>query len=268
MPLFALGLILLLGVGAYHYLPNIQSHIGPSVVTTTYTTTLANGAVNVVATTMSSTALIIPLYTYPTDTSWQAVINAKQANPSLKIIAIINPNSGPGTSSDQNYVYGILHLEQSGITVLGYVYTGYAGESLSSVEAQVSDYQVWYGTNGIFFDGESSSTANVQYYQTLQSYCSCFTVGNPGTNIPSSYFGIFNIQIIYENAGTPSLSYLQQYSPRQEFGFVAYGVSSLDPTFVAQASQYAGAMYITNAGLPNPYDVLPVYFAQEAQLLA
>ena len=76
--------------------------------------------------TQTPTGLIVPLYAYPTNPTWNALIQAKQSHPNVPIIAIINPNSGPGSSSDPSYVSGIASLQSAGISVVGYVPTGYA----------------------------------------------------------------------------------------------------------------------------------------------
>jgi Spherulation-specific family 4. len=49
---------------------------------------------------------MIALYTYP-DSTWDVVAQAKSAHPSVPVVAIINPNNGPGSSRDANYVSGI-----------------------------------------------------------------------------------------------------------------------------------------------------------------
>src|SRR5438445_10481945 len=72
------------------------------------------------------TGLVIPLYTYPTDGTWVAVLNAKNVHETVPIIAVINPSSGPGPTFDVNYLQGIKNFQANGITVLGYVATGYA----------------------------------------------------------------------------------------------------------------------------------------------
>ena len=39
---------------------------------------------------------IIPLYSYPTPGAWDAVIAAKKAYPKVPMMAVVNPNTGPG----------------------------------------------------------------------------------------------------------------------------------------------------------------------------
>src|SRR5438445_5293707 len=80
------------------------------------------------------TGLVIPLYTYPTDGTWTAVLNAKNAHLTVPFIAVINPNNGPGSALDQNYLQGIKGFQASGIIVLGYVATGYGSKLLTNLE--------------------------------------------------------------------------------------------------------------------------------------
>jgi hypothetical protein len=207
--------------------------------------------------------IVIPLYVSP-GADWTSVIQAKQANPSVPFLVIINPNSGPGTAEDSSYAAGIQQLQAAGITVLGYVDTAYAGDSTSSVEANVNLYNTWYHVNGIMFDDMSNSVAEESYYATLNSYVKSigmtFTMGNPGTPVPTSEIGVFNLLDIYESNGLPVLSNLPTGYPTSDFSLISIGVPNLDTSFLSSASNYASYVYITNAGLPNPYDALPSYF--------
>ncbi|MDG6998338.1 MAG: spherulation-specific family 4 protein [Nitrososphaerota archaeon] len=208
--------------------------------------------------------IVIPLYTYPGST-WTEVIQAKNAYPSVPFVVVINPNSGPGTSQDSNYAQGIQNLQAAGIKVLGYVDTAYAGDSISSVEANVNLYNTWYHVNGIMFDDMSNLATDQSYYATLNTYVKSLgmtlTMGNPGATVPTSEVGVFNILDIYESSGLPSLSSLL-YSgyPTSDFSMVAFGVPSISTSFLSSASSYVGYIYLTDAGLPNPYGVLPSYF--------
>src|SRR2546422_6082825 len=230
--------------------------------------------------TFGNSGLAIPLFTYPcfttTQCTWTNVIQARQAYPSVPLLAVINPNSGPGRFKDTNYVQGIKNLQAAGVVVLGYVWTGYGRASLSKVENQVSSYKNWYAVNGIFFEGMAYITGSEKYYSTLNSYVKSlgmtYTMGNPGTTTLKSYVGTLDSIIIHEDAGTPSLSYLASatFYPsygNSNFGFLAYSVPSLDTSFETSASTYVQWMYITNDGLSNPWDTLPSYFMNEVAAL-
>src|SRR5947208_840353 len=221
----------------------------------------------------SSSGVVIPLYTYPTDGSWAATLQAKSAHPNVPIIAVINPNNGPGGSSDSNYVQGVKDFQAAGIIVLGYVATGYASQLISSLESQVSSYKNWYSLNGIMFDEMSNVQGNENYYSTLNTYVKSLgmtmTMGNPGTSVPSSYIGTLDSLCIFEQGGLPTLSYLSSYSghPKSNFAYIGLSVSSLNTSFEVSSSNYVQWIYITDAGGGNPYNVLPSYFMNEVAAL-
>ncbi|HXU94936.1 MAG TPA: spherulation-specific family 4 protein, partial [Candidatus Nitrosotalea sp.] len=97
----------------------------------------------------SSTGVMVALYTYP-DGTWDTVAQAKSAHPSVPVVAIINPNNGPGSSRDANYVSGIQKLHAAGVVVLGYDATGYASRGISAVESDINTWKSLYSIDGIF----------------------------------------------------------------------------------------------------------------------
>lgn len=215
----------------------------------------------------SSIGIIIPLYTYPGST-WNTVINEKMQHPSVPIIAIINPNSGPGAVKDQNYATGINNLKEAGVTVLGYVTTVYSTRDANLVMSEIDRYYSWYNIDGIFFDEMSTSLSNVAYYSSLDLYTkskgATFTVGNPGTDTISSYVGTVDNIIIYETSGLPDLSILGGWHlnyDKSNFSLLAYAVPSMSDTFVNNVSDMVGYLYLTDDNLPNPWDSLPPYFS-------
>jgi hypothetical protein len=222
----------------------------------------------------TNTGIMIPLYTYP-GTTWDTVIATKNAHPSVPIVAIINPNSGPGNSKDTNYVTGIQNLQSAGVVVIGYVATGYGSRSSSTVQADINTYKSWYPQiNGIFFDEMSNSGGDETYYQNLSNYAKSvgfiFTVGNPGTETLPSYVGTMDNIIIYETGGLPSLTSLGGWHTeydKSNFSFLAYGVGTLSTTFVQNAANYVSYMYITNDNLSNPWDSVTPYFSDLAAAL-
>jgi len=232
-------------------------------------------ATTTTTTTMVSTGIVVPLYTYPTDSSWSTLISIKQSYPTVPIIAIINPSSGVGGSQDPNFVTGIEQLQAAGITVLGYVYTSYAGRDLQSIETEMSEYQSWYGVNGIFFDEMSGAADTQSYYSTLANYSESLgltmTMGNPGAGVSTNLVGVFTNLCIYENAGLPSLSQLSAYPSygKQYFSFIAYGVEGFPgQSTVLSTATYVSYLYISDLGGGNPYNGLPSYLTSEVAALA
>lgn len=225
----------------------------------------------------SPMGIIIPLYIAP-GAAWNAVIAEHEAYPSVPMIVIINPDSGPGTYSSTYNTY-INSMRAAGITVIGYVYTDYGARSSATVETDIASYKSYYTLDGIFFDQMANTAGEASYYTTLQAYvvsesfANSITVGNPGTSIPSALEGIFTNVVIDENSGLPSTATLSTSTsgyPTSNFSFIAYGVSlsSLTASYVTQVRNYVSYMYVTDATLPNPYDVLPSYFATEMSYAA
>lgn len=207
------------------------------------------------------TPIVVPFYVYP-GAAWTALANAKLPPGS---IAVINPDSGPGSASDPNYVSGIKNLQAAGLKVLGYVATGYAGidnkVTLAYAEAQCASYKTWYGVDGIFFD-EMGTLAS--FYSALQSYVKQtlgmeITFGNPGTS--SSLVGTFDVTNVYEGGGLPHNSNFSVYKSSQ-VSFIAYGVSSIDTTALSSILPSVSYFYLTNLSGSNPYDALPSYLSQ------
>jgi hypothetical protein len=238
------------------------------IVTSIFLATLAAGLVHPAsAATQSSTSLIVPLYGYPSAT-WTTLAQQKLANPSVPIVAVINPSNGPGTAQDPNFVSGIQTLKSAGITVIGYTFTNYASTPLASVESAILGYKTLYGLSGVYLDEMSNVPGHESYYSTLTQYADSIgmnlVIGNPGADVPSSYIGTVNAIIIYENSGLPSISFLGGWHtsyPKSNFGIVAYGVSSISPSYIASASNDVGYIYVTDGTMPNPYAALPSYLS-------
>src|SRR5579875_452948 len=164
----------------------------------------------------SSTGIIVPLYMDP-GSYWTQLIQVKNAHPSVPIVAIANPNNGPGSSIDSNYVNGIAQLQSAGIVVVGYVHTLYGSRSTTTLETEMNEWHNWYHVTGIFFDEMANTAGYESYYSNLSSYAAShgmgFTIGNPGTDTIASYMGTESNLCIYEDVGLPSLSTLEGGTP-------------------------------------------------------
>jgi len=189
------------------------------------------------------------------------------------MVAVINPSNGPGGSQNPEYVTGIRNLQNAGVTMLGYVYTNYGERSKSSVESEVSAYKRWYNVNGIMIDEMSNTQGFESYYFALNGYVKSlgmtYTLGNPGIVVPTSFMGTLDCLVIYENSGLPLISGLQRdrgHAP-PNFAYISYGVPTLDTAFETASAAQVRWLYITDDGLPNPYDTLPSYFRAEVATL-
>jgi len=210
----------------------------------------------------------VPLYTPPGDGSWTAIVLAKRQHPSVPVVAVVNPANGPSTAPSAAYAVGIANLQAAGIKVIGYVATGYTARGTAAVQADIDRWKAFYPQiQGIFFDEQSNTTGNEAFYRQVAQYARgqglSFTVGNPGNDTAPTYVGIFDVDLIYENGGVPSLSALGGWHssyPREELGIIPYA-TGLDHAFVKSARAYVGWIYLSDDNLPNPWDSLTSYFA-------
>ena len=218
-----------------------------------------------------TTGVIVPLYSHP-DESWDKLIHEKSYKP-VPIIAIINPDNGPGTKNYE-FVAGIQKLQRAGITVLGYVYTDYGSRDTSSVMSDISSYENWYHVNGIFFDEMSHSPGLETYYANLTKYVKDLgmdtTVGNPGVDTIPSYVGTVDNMVIYENSSLPSLEFLDGWHSnydKSNFSIISYNISNMNSTYIKLASKHVGNIYITDQSNPNPWEKLSSHFDELMSIL-
>jgi hypothetical protein len=212
---------------------------------------------------------IIPLYEYPMGNSWAPVINAKKAHPTVPIIVVVNPSSGPGSTVDSNYTGVVEAITDAGCISVGYVLTDRSTRAMSDAQADIVAYHSFYPRiDGIFFDQMAYTAGGEGYYSALTAFAKgmgfTLTIGNPGTDTLPSYFGTVDILTIYEGAGVPSVSSLGGWHaahPASSFGLFAYSVPSLDGTFVSQAKRQIGYIYLTDDtdAQGNPWSAPPSY---------
>jgi hypothetical protein len=236
------------------------------------TTTGSGGAVSAggnggAATTTPSTGVLVPLYTVPSDKSWTALAAAKSAHLKVPVYAIIDPANGPGAAADAGYAAGIGKLQLAGVTVIGYVPTGYGARSVAAVEADIDRWKSFYPSmQGIFFDEMSVRLGDETLYKTVSQYAKSkgltFTAGNPGIDTKPTFVGATDVILIYEGAGFPATNTLSGWHtsyPKSSFGIFAYGVPALNHALIKEARGYVGFIYVNTDVLPNPWDTVPSY---------
>lgn len=222
--------------------------------------------------------LMIPLYSYPTDNGgaiWQAVQDAASNNPSISVIAIVNPDSGPGTTYDSTYNASVNTMVNAGVKCIGYVSTNYSAVPFATVTSNMDKYKTWYpGITGFFLDEMTNVGSQEVYYSNATKYAVSigkpYTVGNAGTSTTQAYFNTVNNTVIYEKPGLPTAAALDLGFTPSGCTMMAYNVaaSALNQTYIESIIQYSELVYITDDTLPNPYDVLPTYFSQLVTYLA
>ena len=184
------------------------------------------------------------------------------------MIAVINPNNGPGTAARSDYMNGVGQLTGAGVKVAGYVATGYGKRPVAEVKADIDRWRNLYpAAKAIFFDEMANNPGLESHYSSLTSYAKGkgidYTIGNPGVDSKPSYVGTVDTILIVESAGLPSADKLAGWHashPREAFGIIPHSVPSLDAGFVNMAKSHVGYIFVQNDTMPNPWDTLPPYF--------
>jgi hypothetical protein len=218
----------------------------------------------------SSLKISIPTYFYPDEGGlWDQVI----AQAPVMGTVILNPNSGPGSSSDPNYVALAERLHSAGIQVLGYVSTRYGDRPIAEVQQDIGLYADWYQVDGIFLDevpDESRCIGEKNYYQQAAELVrrrATVVVGNPGTRTCEDYLDFMDTLVLFEDTPTGWENYtaapwMQNYEANR-FSLLIHSQpdAALLPTLLEQAQKANfGQIFITDDVLPNPWDSLPGYW--------
>jgi Spherulation-specific family 4 len=225
---------------------------------------------------------LVPLYVYPQlvngQSNWLPLVEAAKKVP---VVAIINPNSGPGGKPNSDYAQGLKILQQGGVKTIGYVATNYGKRSIDQVKADVDVYNTHFGVQGIFLDEGASDKAYLNHYAEIYRYIKSKkrlqqVVINPGNQIDEAYLSkpVADQAVVFENTGKEwpgyrASSYLKKYAP-QRFAMMLHHVTDRDQlkSYIDLAVQRnVGYLYITNDADSNPWDSLPSYWQAEVEMV-
>ena len=220
--------------------------------------------------------LLIPLYIYPSAenlASWQQVA---QARSQINVIAIINPNNGPGGPPNADYQKAMNLLKQAGVTLVGYVPTGYGKRLSEAIRADISMYDTYFPQiDGIFFDEVPTDPAYLNKYQSLEGYAKSFFDGpiifNPGTVPDALYFEFGDIWVLFEDIPSAWQNFaLPDAIAGERVAVLVHTAAVGEMRRIVRDIRnqgLAGYVYITDDREPNPWDTLPSYFDEEIQRL-
>ena len=217
--------------------------------------------------------ILIPAYFDPTDSPklWTQLNNA--AN-SKEIVAIANPNNGPGKKQQESYASAINALKTNGGKTVGYILSGYGKRGIDLMKKDIDNWLTWYpGIDGIFVDEMSNTNKadHINLYQDIFNYIkgkntNLRVIGNPGINTLEAYMPTVDTVIIYEDTQANFKSYKQDaWNLRYDasrFGMLFYNATEADMNSLGATidTMHVGSRYCTNDKLNNPWDSLPVYF--------
>jgi hypothetical protein len=221
-------------------------------------------------------ALLVPAYFAPSSGYWGQLTTAAQRVP---LVAIANIFNGPGSATPRaDYIQAMQSVRNAGGQVIGYVYSQYGSRDPDIVKADMQRWHQLYPLDGFFVDemANAPNTGLFDYYAGLVAYARSLkptyqVIGNPGTNTEEAYRvrDTADVLTIFEGSASYTnfvpAAWTQKY-PTWQFAHLLYGINGADAmrtNLDLAISRRAGFIYITDDVLPNPWDRLPAYWAEE-----
>jgi hypothetical protein len=205
-------------------------------------------------------ATLVPAYVLP-----EALTDFVDASPG-PVALVVNPANGPGTEPDDGYRRAIRDAHDRGMTVLGYVPTGYGERPATAVDADVDRYASWYDADGIFFDEAASDPRHLAHYRELGRHARSAVEGlivlNAGTVPDRAYFGVADVIVTFEG---PAADYERAIArtpdwldalPARRIAHLIYDAPEDRIREIASRPVHAGFVYATTGRRPNPWGVL------------
>lgn len=217
-----------------------------------------------------------PAYFYPDGegaADWDRLI---QASGRVPVVAIVNPDSGPGDHRDSTYSDALDRAKDAGVTLLGYVSTRYGHRPIAEVEHDMEAWLAFYPEiDGFHLDEQTSADADVPYYRKLVIFArsqrsDLVVAGNPGDLPSTAYFesGI-SVESVFEG-GSGFASFALPASAarngRRSFAAEIYGVTSkaqMREDLKSARRKGIGEVFVTDGAMPNPWARLPAYWEDE-----
>jgi hypothetical protein len=222
--------------------------------------------------------IVVPAY-FHSESLWT---NMNWAAGRVPLVAIMNPNSGPGTTRNLQYVAAVNSLRSAGGKVIGYVSTDYAKRPAAAVREDIDRYCAFYTLDGIFLDEftNDSKSSHLAHYGGLYQYIrskgtNMIVMGNPGTHTQEAYLAkpCADVLVTFES-GRGYSNYVADAwvmnHPARQFCHLPYAVGSTAgmTNFVNLAvARNAGWIYVTSDSGSNPWDTLPVYWTNEVNYI-
>lgn len=222
--------------------------------------------------------IVVPAYFYP-GSLWSSMNWAAGRVP---VVAIMNPNSGPGTTRNSDYVAAVNGLRAAGGKVIGYVSTSYGKRLATDVQADIDRYFSFYTLDGIFLDEftNDSNITNLNHYAGLYQYIrskgtNLLVIGNPGTQTQEAYLTrpcadvLVTLESPTDYSNYVAIAWVTNHLARQ-FCHLPYAVPAATTmtNYVNLAvNRNVGWIYITSDSGANPWDTLPMYWTNEVNYI-
>ncbi|MFW5827044.1 MAG: spherulation-specific family 4 protein [Alkalispirochaeta sp.] len=234
--------------------------------------------------------VVVPLYVYPAGDglrAWDAVATAARQSPDVPVIAVVNPDNGPGRSADSNYRSVVAELGEAGAEPAAYVALGFGHRPAREVRSDLRRWRRLYPSiTAVFFDevpvpGNGLSPGDARTYVTeISAYAAGrgFTgtmIGNPGTAAPASYAApdAFDLVVIHEDRWWPSPEAVDAGPPAEESVVLVYGDGVWDASRARRLAAEGRYLFVDDHSLDivgngtSPWTFFPNNLDEQLQVL-
>jgi spherulation-specific family 4 protein len=226
--------------------------------------------------------LLVPTYIYPRGDGrkeWQRLFDAASK---VEIVAIANPNSGPGDELNPDYTAIFTEATNQGVTLVGYVSTDFGKRTQAEIKQDVDTWVRYYPQiRGFFFDQQPREGRYVVHFAELRDYArqklrDPLVITNPGVPCDEAYLAqaVSDVTCVFVNYQgfeqfEPPATF-KAYDPSR-FAAMPYNISDVETmrTVVKDAIiKRIGYLYISDAKPPNQWGKLPVYWEAEVDAVS
>ena len=218
--------------------------------------------------------LLVPAYFYPSRAGKIAWDRLLAAGAKVPVVAVANPDSGPGKKADPIYRDLIRQAAQAKTTIAGYATLSYGRRPVSAVRADVDSWLFFYPeVGGMFLDEQPAGPEGVGFAADGLGYArekfpAGVVVSNPGMVCERDYGALRSRPTVclWERGTGPAAyappKWAADVSPDQ-MAVLLYGGRGADAmrdAVKAAVAKRAGFVYVTDAAGDNPWDRLPTYW--------
>ena len=226
--------------------------------------------------------LLVPAYVYPNPEGRKEWHKLTAVASKVDVVAIVNPNSGPGTEIDPDYTSLIVEARGCGVKFVGYVATDFGKRPAAEVKKDIDRWVRFYpGISGFFLDQQSCDAPYADTYADLAAYArqrlpDCLVITNPGATCDKTFLErrVSDVTCVFANDegfGAFELpEVFKAYEPSR-FAALAYKVRDVE-TMRAMVKEALlkgiGYIYITDDATEQPWERLPSYWEAEVEAVS
>ncbi len=225
--------------------------------------------------------MLVPAYFLQDEANaskWKRLFDAGRR---VRITAVLNVNSGPGTKKDEAFVRTIAEAKRNQVHVIGYVPTDYGNRQEQKILADIAAWYEFYPEiDGIFLDGQAKDSSKLPVYLRIRqalktAHRSAVLISNPGLVCESPYFtesaidtaSIFEQPRDFEKFKFPDQPAWKTLA-RNRFAALPYNVG--EPSVMKKYLTHAvkcglGTIYVTDASGDHRWERLPDYWEEEVE---